>query len=209
MPLKLVSPIHVKVRGRRHTLECEGGLLGSLTIDGGRGTFESSEGLPLSIRKEPGITASHFQMWNVKDGRTSEFFASSYRWSVWMREIRVHYGNNDYYLVPRVGWGRGYDLVDNKRKRILAIRPKGLFTRDATIEVDKLETEPACIVFTYFLARKAMLRSLWPSRESAEIADRKQLTDSAAQAAARKAEELAQAMMPGGVKKAGVESAPK
>jgi hypothetical protein len=209
MPLKLVSPIHVSVRGSKHSLACEGGALGTLDIRGGEGSFEASEGLPLAIRKEPGITASHFQMWNVKDARTSEFFASSYRWSVWMREIRVHYGNNDYFLVPRAGWGRGYDLVDNKRKRILAIRPKGPFSRASVIEVDKIETEPACIVFTYFLARTAFLRSFWPASTSAELADRKQLTDAAAQAAARKAEELAQAMMPGGVKKAGVESTPK
>lgn len=209
MPLALVSPIAVTVRGRRHTFQCEGGTLGELVREGGNARFEAAEGLPIVIRKEPGITASHFQMWNVKDGRTSEFFASSYRWSVFQREIRVHYGNNDYFLVPFAGFGRGYDLVDNKRKRILAIRPAGLLSRNSTIELDKLEIEPACIVFTYFLARSAFGRSFWPARSQTEIGERKQLTDAAGQAAARKAEELAQAMMPGGVKKAGVDSTPK
>jgi hypothetical protein len=209
MPPKIVSPILVTVRGRRHTLSCEGGTLGSLDISSVEGRFEAGDGLPLSIRSEPGITASHFQMWNVKEGRTSEFFASSYRWSVWMREIRVHYGNNDYYLVPVSGWKRGYDLVDNKRKRILAIRPARPFSRSVSITIDKIETELACIVFTYFLARTVWLRSAWPGKAQEELGDRKLLADTAAQAAARKAEELAQAMMPGGVKKAGVDTSTK
>jgi hypothetical protein len=209
MPLTIVSPIRVTLSGSRHALACESGSLGVLKYNKNEAIFESAEGLPLRIRKEPGITASHYQMWNVKEGRTAEFFASSYRWSVWRREIRVHYGNNDYFLVPRAGWTRGYDLVDAKRKRILSIAPAGFLSRNVTITVDKLETEPACIVFTYFLARTIYLRSLWPAKSQAELGDRKQLADNAAQAAARKAEELAQAMMPGGVKKAGVDSGSK
>lgn len=209
MPVQIVSPIQVTVRGREHSFACEGGKLGNLEFSREVARFEPTEGLPLQIRREPGITASHYQMWNVKDTKTSEFFASSYRWSLYMREIRVHYGNNDYYLVPRPGFGRGYDLVDAKRKRILSIAPTGAMSQGAVITVDKIETELACIVFTYFLARTVWLRSIWPAKSQQEIVDRRQLGDSASKAAARKAEELAQAMMPGGVKKAGVDSAPK
>ena len=209
MPIKIVSPILVTLRGGKHAFACEGGALGDLTYSTSIARFDPTDGLPLSIRKEPGITASHYQMWNLKDGKTSEFFASSYRWSIWMREIRVHYGNNDYYLVPMSGWGRGYELVDSKRKRILAIEPAGALSRGVKITIDKIETELACIIFTYFLARTVWMRSAWPAPSQQEIGDRKQLSDAAAVAAARKAEELAQAMMPGGVKKAGVDTSAK
>jgi hypothetical protein len=206
MPITIVSPITVTRRGSKHTFRCEGGELGTLNYNKSSAKFVPTDGLPLTIRKEPGITASHYQMWNVKPGQTGEFFGASYRWKFFTREVRVHYGNNDYFLVPSPGFGRGYYLVDNKRKRILAIAPASTLSGDVTISLDKIETELACIVLTYFLARTTWWRSLWPASAQAEIGDRKVAGDAATKAAARKAEELAQAMMPGGVKKAGVES---
>lgn len=206
MPIQIESPIHVKVSGRNHEFSCAGGSLGKLIYQKELARFEPSEGIPLSIRREPGITASHYQMWNEKPKQTGEFFGASYRWSVFMREIRVHYGNNDYFLVPRPGFSRGYNLVDNKRKRILAIEPAGALSRNVTITIDKIETELACIVFAYYLARTTWIRSLWPAKAQEELGDRKAAGDAATKAAARKAEELAQAMMPGGVKKAGVDN---
>lgn len=187
-------------------MSCASGKLGVLKFNKNFGRFEPAEGLPLAIRKEPGITASHYQMWTEKPGQTGEFFGASYRWSIFMREIRVHYGNNDYFLVPRPGWSRGYDLVDNKRKRILSLHPKGPFSGSTLITVDKIETELACIVFAYYLARTTWLRSTFPGKAQVEIGDRRMVGDAATKAAAKKAEELAQAMMPGGVKKAGVDS---
>lgn len=206
MPIQIESPVQVKVSGRNHEFSCAGGGLGKLIFNKDLARFEATEGHPLSIRKEPGITASHYQMWNEKPGQTGEFFGASYRWSVFMREIRLHYGNNDYFLVPRPGWSRGYDLVDNKRKRILSIQPAGAFSGNVTITIDKIETELACIVFAYYLARTTWLRSLLPGKAQSELGDRKAVNDAATKAAARKAEELAQAMMPGGVKKAGVDN---
>lgn len=203
MPLPIVSPIRVVRRGGRHVFSCADGEYGSLSIEGGIGRFESPDAPPLLLRPEPGITAAHYQVWNEKDGKTSEFFASSYRWSIFDRVVRVHYGNNDYRLVPRPSFGTGYDLVDNRGKRILSMKPG---SGGIEITVDKLETELACIVFTYFLAKRAWMRSVWPSKAVEEIGDRQKAQDAATKAAEKKAEELAQAMMPGGVKKAGVES---
>lgn len=206
MPIQIVSPIHVTASGSNHTFRCEGGELGILKYNKSLAEFRAPEGLPLTIRKEPGITASHYQMWNVKPNQTGEFFGASYRWKFFMREVRVHYGNNDYFLGPRPGWTRGYDLIDNKRKRILSISPASSFSGNTTITVDKIETELACIVLAYFLARTTWFRSFWPAPSQQETGDRKMAGDAATKAAAKKAEELAQAMMPGGVKKAGVES---
>jgi hypothetical protein len=198
MPVKIVSPVRVTVRGRRHTLSCEAGELGVLEM--GRGAaarFRPAEGQALLVRKEPGITASHYQMWNEKDSRTSEFFASSYRWSIFTREIRVHYGNNDYLLVPSAPWRRGYELVDNKGKRILSFAPESPLRSVMSVTVDKAETELACIVFTYFLARSAWLRSLWRRKPATRRASATPAAvDSATATAAAKAAELAKAMMP-------------
>ncbi|HKD99923.1 MAG TPA: hypothetical protein VKE69_02840 [Planctomycetota bacterium] len=199
MPVKIVSPVRVVVRRGKHRFACEGGELGALET-GAQVRFAAADVPPLVIRKEPGITASHFQMWNEKEARTSEFFASSYRWSVFTREIRVHYGNNDYLLVPVATWRRGYDLVDGKGRRILGFAPARPFGRDVTITIDKAETELACIVFTYYLARSTWLRSLWPGR--AQGADARgaavagPAADASTQAAATRAAELAKAMMP-------------
>ncbi len=205
MPIKLVSPVRISTQGGRHVFSCENGELGRLQRSEGGGVFTPPEGLPLRIRPEPGITASHFQMWNEKDAVTTEFFASSYRVKLLSRDIRVHYGNNDYHLVPRAGWSRGYELIDNKSKRILSITPASAFGSDVLVTLDKEETELACIVFTYFLAGRAWLRSLWPGKTREEQGDRKVAQDAATKAATAKAAELAQAMMPGNVPKAGVE----
>ncbi|MBI3818487.1 MAG: hypothetical protein HY286_07345 [Planctomycetes bacterium] len=205
MSIQIESPIQVKVSGRSHVFSCAGGQLGTLIYNKKIASFAAAEGLPLSIRREPGITASHYQMWNVKASQGGEFFGASYRWSIYIREIRVHYGNNDYLLVARPGWMRGYDLVDNKRKRILSIQPSGFLSRNVTITIDKIETELACIVFAYFLARTTWVRSVFPGASLEQLGERKAASDAATQAATRKAEELAQAMMPGGVKKAGLD----
>jgi hypothetical protein len=198
MPSKLVSPVHVRVQAGRHTFACEGGVLGRLACTRRSARFEPTDGPPFLLRREPGITASHYQMWNEKDSRPTEFFASSYRWSLRSREIRVHYGNNDYRLVPSAGFGRGCDLVDLKGRSILRIAPRGSFGRGVEITIDKAETELPCIVFAYFLARTIWLRSFFPKKGASKVESKAAPMDAATQQAANKAAELARAMMPGG-----------
>lgn len=200
MPIQVVSPIQIAARGRRHSFSCSAGELGALEVLGReRARFVPAEGLPLSIRREPGITASHYQMWNDRGEQVGEFFASSYRWSVFTRTIRVHYGNNDYVLVPKAGLGLGYELTDNKGKRILTFTPASMLGGRMSVTLDKAETELPCIVFAYYLARTTWLRSLWPAKREGAAADapKPAALDAATQNAHAKAAELAKAMMPG------------
>lgn len=196
----VVSPIQVIARGRHHAFSCPSGELGTLETTGKQSArFAAPEGAPLAIRREPGITASHYQMWNDRGQQVGEFFASSYRWSIASRVIRVHYGNNDYVLVPRRGFGFGFELTDGKGKRILAITPASVLGGKISITLDKAETELPCIVFAYFLARSTWLRSFWRTSADGNRAEagKPVALDAATQNAHAKAAELARSMMPG------------